>query len=52
MLLRSAVVSKDGIVPPQKLVDALGEVMESPALPGWVQAWIAADATRPWPPEH
>ena len=23
----------------------------SPALPDWVQAWIAADAMRPWPPQ-
>ncbi len=52
MLLRSAVVSKGGIVAPQNLVDALGAGIQSPDLPGWVQAWIAADGTRPWPPQR
>lgn len=51
-LIRSAVVGKAGIVPPSELAVALGVGTESPALPGWVQAWIEADATRPWPPER
>lgn len=50
MLLRSAVTSRAGIVPPSELLAALGQPQESPALPDWVQGWIAADATRPWPP--
>jgi acyl-CoA thioesterase FadM len=52
VLIRSAVVGKAGIVPPAEVVLALGGKVESPALPGWVAAWIAADATRPWPPER
>lgn len=51
MLLRSAVTSRDGIVPPARLLKAMGQDMDSPPLPAFVQAWIAADATRPWPPE-
>jgi len=51
MLLRSAVTSKAGIVPPEQVARALGAPVESPDLPGWVQAWIAADAQRPWPPK-
>jgi len=52
MLIRSAVTSKAGIVPPAELLKALGATLESPPLPDWVQGWIAADATRPWPPER
>ena len=50
MLLRSAVASKEGIVPPEKVLRAMGLPVESPPLPEWVQAWSAADALRPWPP--
>lgn len=50
MLLRGAVTSKDGIVPPAKVMEALGVSAESPELPGWIGDWIAADAGRAWPP--
>jgi hypothetical protein len=55
VLIRSAVVgrvngARTGIVPPSELAVALGAGPESPDLPEWVKAWIAADATRPWPP--
>jgi acyl-CoA thioesterase FadM len=50
VLLRQAVTGPEGIVPPARLVAALGGPDASPALPDWVVAWIAADATRPWPP--
>jgi acyl-CoA thioesterase FadM len=50
MLLRSAVTSAKGMVPPSEVLADLGVKMESPILPDWVMAWIAADATRPWPP--
>lgn len=51
MLLRSAITSPAGIVPTAEVLAALGRPGESPVLPGWVGAWIAADAERPWPPE-
>ncbi|NHB77888.1 thioesterase family protein [Rhodobacter calidifons] len=56
VLIRSAVVgsamgARTGIVPPSELAVALGAAPESPELPDWVKAWIAAEATRPWPPE-
>ncbi len=50
ILLRSAVTSRDGIVAPARLIAAMGLAIESPVLPDWVLAWIAADAKRPWPP--
>lgn len=50
ILIRSAVTSPDGIVPPARLLAALGQPDTSPPLPDWVQAWTKADALRPWPP--
>jgi acyl-CoA thioesterase FadM len=50
VLQRSAVTSKSGIVPPVEVLSQLGQPTESPELPDWVRAWIAADADRPWPP--
>ena len=35
----------------RKVLEALGQPADSPPLPDWVQAWIAGDAGRPWPPE-
>jgi acyl-CoA thioesterase FadM len=52
VLIRSAIVSKAGMVAPAEMALALGADPESPALPAWVTAWIAADATRPWPPQR
>ncbi len=51
VLLRMAVTSQSGIVDPARVAGALGHPGESPVLPGWVQAWIDADAERPWPPQ-
>ncbi|MDP5308516.1 acyl-CoA thioesterase [Paracoccus spongiarum] len=51
MLLRAAITSSAGIVPPARLAEAAGRDPASPPLPDWVLGWIAADATRPWPPE-
>jgi len=50
ILIRNAVTSAAGIVPPAEVVRAMGQPVDGPALPGWVQAWINADAGRPWPP--
>lgn len=50
MLLRAAFVTKTGTLPPADMVADLGETGPPPDLPVWVQNWIAAEATRPWPP--
>ncbi|AUM75406.1 acyl-CoA thioesterase [Paracoccus jeotgali] len=50
-LLRTAVTSAEGIVPPQRVLDLLQASHQPPPLPDWVEAWIAAEQTRPWPPE-
>lgn len=50
-LFRSAVTDKNGIVSPSKVFAQIGHDGVSPTMPDWVQAWIDADNTRPWPPE-
>ncbi|MGB3148637.1 MAG: acyl-CoA thioesterase [Paracoccaceae bacterium] len=50
LLIRSAVTSAKGIVPPAEVLKVLGHEGESPAFAPWVQAWIDAEAQRPWPP--
>jgi len=49
-LYRSAVTDKNGIVAPKRVRDHIGLPTGSPPLPAWVDNWIDADATRPWPP--
>lgn len=51
-LLRTCVTDRNGIVATARVAEAMGVDTASPALPDWVQAWIDADATRPWPPER
>ena len=50
MLLRMACTGPGGIVTPAEFFAAYGHDPHSPELPDWVQAWVAADAQRPWPP--
>lgn len=51
LMVRMAATDGRGIVPPGKLLAAMGHTgIESPPLPEWLAAWIAADALRPWPP--
>ena len=52
MVIRSAVTSANGIVAPARVLAAMGQPEESPALPDWVEAWIAAESARPWPPQR
>ena len=50
-LLRMAVTSPAGTVPPVDIVAALGWRGETPEMPGRVQGWIETEAARPWPPQ-
>ncbi len=50
-LYRAAVTDANGIVPPERIFAAMGFEGEAPTLPDWVQNWIDAEATRPWPPQ-
>lgn len=49
-LYRAAVTDKTGIVSPDRVMAAMGRNDPAPEAPEWVAAWIAAEATRPWPP--
>ncbi|MBB3994258.1 acyl-CoA thioesterase FadM [Sulfitobacter undariae] len=50
VLYRSAITDKNGIVNPDRIQTALGQDLVSPPCPDWIANWIAAEATRPWPP--
>jgi len=50
VLYRAAVTDRNGIVKPPRILAALGQDLVSPPVPDWVANWIAAEATRPWPP--
>jgi len=50
-LFRSAVTGGRGIIPPHTVLAEMGHAdLPSPPLPDWAQAWVAAEATRVWPP--
>jgi len=51
-LIRTAVTRKGRILPTQDVSEALGHPDWRPAMPDWVDAWITADDSRPWPPEE
>jgi acyl-CoA thioesterase FadM len=51
LLVRQAATDAHGILPPERLIAAMGHPgLASPPLPDWVVAWSAAEALRPWPP--
>jgi len=51
ILMRLAATDEDGIVPPEKLIVAMGHPEHpSPQMPHWVDEWVKADSQRPWPP--
>ncbi|WP_116132786.1 acyl-CoA thioesterase [Tropicimonas sp. IMCC34043] len=49
-LVRLAITDGNGAVPTARVLAELGADPESPPLPEWIAAWIAAEAQRPWPP--
>ncbi len=49
-LYRSALTDKNGLVRPHRLLEVIKSDAAPPPLPDWVQNWVDADATRPWPP--
>lgn len=50
VLYRAAVTDQNGIVSPDRVVEAMGMKASSPEMPDWVKRWCDADSHRPWPP--
>jgi acyl-CoA thioesterase FadM len=46
-LFRTAVISKQGLVPTKKIFEEMGLVWE-PKMPDWVFEWDKSDQSRPW----
>jgi acyl-CoA thioesterase FadM len=49
-LVRTAITSREGIVAPRKVLEALGGAASEwdPGMPEWVKAWADAEELRPW----
>jgi len=47
VLMKVGAVSKQGLVPANEVIDAVGEPFDE-EMPGWVSAWIDAEGLRPW----
>ena len=50
ILFRGGLVDKNGLVPTQRVAEAIGHSGVPPDCPAWVADWIASEACRPWPP--
>ncbi|MEM8555580.1 MAG: thioesterase family protein [Pseudomonadota bacterium] len=50
VLVRGAITDGAGLVTMDRVLSSYGYDGPSPELPGWVQAWVAAEDKRPWPP--
>jgi len=44
------VTNSDGIVSTDQVLAELGPDITLPQIPDWVEAWVAAEDLRPWPP--
>jgi len=50
VVIRMAVTDRKGLVRMDRVLAAFGPAGDAPDLPGWVNAWRAAEDQRPWPP--
>ena len=50
LVVRTAFTDKNGLVESERVRQAAGHEGASPVLPDWIQAWVAAEDLRPWPP--
>lgn len=49
-VIRAAITSRNGIVPPKDMIEAMDRGIETPEIPAWIQKWSDSEADRPWPP--
>lgn len=50
VMCRTVLTEGRRLLPTQVVCDELGAPDWNPPKPAWVEAWIAAEALRPWPP--
>ena len=50
VMFRAAVTDANGIIAPARVLAAMARDDPSPVMPDWINAWVEAEATRPWPP--
>ncbi|MDR9830619.1 acyl-CoA thioesterase [Vibrio sp. FNV 38] len=50
VLIRAAVTSKNGIIPPSDVAGASDAESIDMTMPKWVKEWIDSEQHRPWPP--
>ncbi|MDG3086396.1 acyl-CoA thioesterase [Vibrio hannami] len=50
VLIRAGITSKDGLVHPSLVANAIGAEYTEGNLPLWVREWIDSEQHRPWPP--
>ena len=51
IVYRRAFVDKTGILNTDIGIESLGETVERPSIPNWINKWIEAENNRPWPPD-
>jgi len=51
-IFRTGVTEKGRTVLTERVLAAMNDPEFSLTPPDWVQAWIEADNSRPWPPEY
>jgi len=49
-LYRVAIIDNKGLIDPEILLDHMGYAKWRPRLKPWIENWIKAEKTRPWPP--
>lgn len=50
VLIRAGITSKQGLVTPDKMIEAMGAQPFDGEMPDWVNEWIDSEQHRPWPP--
>ncbi len=52
VLIRAGITTKEGLIAPHELVEAISETPDTRTLPRWVAEWIDSEQHRPWPPSE
>jgi len=50
VVFRAAVTNKNGLIPIEDVLKAMGREDTSPKMPEWLEEWSQTENLRPWPP--